>query len=108
MLWLIVLYENYTTVADRVRRSSNTLLVESGPVIAARSATNGRGLTKLISMASDPAISANPFRIFRELTLRAFAQAYWLQRFSPLDIISERTANLCNESLLILRIPEGS
>jgi hypothetical protein len=51
--------------------------------------------------------SPNPFRIFHELSLRAFAQTYRLQRFPPLYVIRERTANPGNESPLIFGIPEG-
>jgi len=43
-----------------------------------------------------------------ELTLRAFAQPYGLQRLSALDVLSQPASNLRDESSLILRIPEGS
>jgi hypothetical protein len=52
--------------------------------------------------------SATPFRISHEPTLRAFAQACWLQRFPLLEVIREGTPNLGNEWSLIFRIPEGS
>jgi hypothetical protein len=45
--------------------------------------------------------SANPFRIFYKLTLRAFAQAHGLQRFPALDPLRQCTANLCDEASLM-------
>lgn len=36
-----------------------------------------------------------------------FAQAYRLQWFSPLNVVCERTADLSDESLLILRIAQA-
>jgi hypothetical protein len=42
------------------------------------------------------------------LALCTFAQADWLKRFPSLDVIRERTANLCHESSLIFSVPERS
>src|SRR3984893_1218364 len=52
--------------------------------------------------------SPNRFRIFHELTLRAFAQAHGLQRFPALDALRQCTANLCDEASLILGISQSS